>query len=210
MPDDHMKTSISDRAVLRALVGDPLPAIANKELPALEKHCRRFIELSPFLTIATIGADGHLDVSPRGGPPGFVKVLDDHTIAIPERPGNRRADTLMALMQNPKVAVMFVIPGVQEILRLSGRAKVVRDGALLGAMAVNGKAPKLAIKIAIDHVFFHCGKALTRSKLWDPATHLKRSDYASFGEIIHDTRMSDDSVATIDARIQNSYKNDLY
>jgi len=210
MPDDHMKTSISDRAELRAVVGEPLPHIANKERPSLDKHCRRFIELSPFLAIGTIGADGHLDVSPRGDPPGFVKVLDDRTIAIPERPGNRRADTLMALMQNPKVSVMFLVPGVEEVLRLSGRAEVVRDGALLGAMAVNGKAPKLAIKIAIDHVFFHCGKALTRSKLWDPKTHIKRTDYASFGEIIHDQRMSDEDPAAINARIDKSYKNDLY
>jgi PPOX class probable FMN-dependent enzyme len=210
MPDDHMKASIGDEAELRALLGEPLPAIANKERLALDKHCRRFIELSPFLTIGTIGADGHLDVSPRGDPPGFVKVIDDRTIAIPERPGNRRADTLMAIMQNPKVALMFLIPGVPEVLRLSGRAEVVREPTLLTAMTVNGKAPKLAIRIAIDHVFFHCGKALTRSKMWDPGTHIKRDQYASFGEIIHDQRMSDQTPDEINARIQATYKNDLY
>lgn len=205
-----MKLSITDGVALRALVGEPLPHIANKERPALDTHCRRFIELSPFLTIATVGPDGHLDVSPRGDPPGFVKVLNDTTIVIPERPGNRRADTMTALLQNSRVALMFLVPGVPEVLRLSGRAELTQDAALLATMAVGGKAPKLGIKIAIDHVFFHCGKALTRSKLWQAETHVKRSQYASFGEIIHDQGMSAEDPAAINDRIEKSYKNDLY
>ncbi|MEJ0067875.1 MAG: MSMEG_1061 family FMN-dependent PPOX-type flavoprotein [Pseudomonadota bacterium] len=153
---------------LRALYGEPSGLAVVKQIDHIDPHCRHFIGLSPFLCLGSADSEGRQDVSPRGDMPGFVQVLDDHTLAIPDRPGNNRLDSLSNLQINPNVALIFLVPGVDETLRVNGLASLSTDPALLASMAVNGKAPKAAIKVAVREVYFHCGKALKRSKLWGP------------------------------------------
>jgi uncharacterized protein len=203
---------VMDQPALRSFVGDPLPTVVNKEMPRLDDICRQYLSMSTILFISTVGADGKADVSPRGDPPGFVKILDERTIAIPDRPGNRRVDTMTNILTNPggSVGLIFLVPGVDEVLRASGRAIVSKDAALLGGMAVNGKAPKLAIVIALDEVHFHCGKALKRARLWDPAMRIERKTFPSLAEIVHTQRMPNEPVEKLEHRIADNYKNELY
>ena len=210
MPDDAIAPTQVDATELRAVIGEPIPEIAEKEMPALDEHCRHFISLSPFLCLGTSGADGRHDVSPRGDPPGFVQVLDDKTLLIPERPGNRRADSMSNILVNPSVGIIFFLPGVDETLRVNGRASVVRDAERLAAMVVNGKVPKLAIRIDIDQVFFHCAKALKRSKLWHPDTPIERTDFPSYGRIVRDQRRPDEAVGDVEDLIEKNYREELY
>jgi len=207
--DSHQ---VLDQPALRGLVGDPLPMVVNKEMPRLDEICRQYLSLSTILFISTTGADGKADVSPRGDPPGFVKVLDDRTIAIPDRPGNRRVDTMSNILGNPggSVGLIFLVPGVDEVLRASGRANVSKHPALLAELVANGKTPKLAILIALDEVHFHCGKALKRARLWDPAVKIERKTFPSLAEIVHAQRLPNESVETLDQRIADNYKNELY
>ena len=210
MDDQGTPPPLSDRAALRRRMGEPVAHVAIKEMPCLDEHCRHFISLSPFLCLGTMDADGKADVSPRGDPPGFVTVLDDRTILIPDRPGNRRADSMHNILANPSVGLLFLVPGVEETLRLNGRASVVEDRALLAGMAVRGKAPKLAIRVEIEEVFFHCAKALMRSRLWDPDSRIERGDFPRYGEIIRDQRKPDEDAEEIEADLQERYKTELY
>lgn len=205
----HDVSTVSD---LRNRVGSALEVAANKEMPRLDAHCRHFISLSPILFISTTGADGRADVSPRGDPPGFIKILDDRTILLPDRPGNRRVDTMSNILGNPgsSVGLIFLVPGVDEVLRASGRASVTSDPALLQTMAVDGKVPKLAVKIVLDEVFFHCGKALKRARIWDPAMKIDRKSFPSMGQLIHDQRKPDRPVEVLDAFVENNYRTELY
>lgn len=209
MDDDRSRT-LTDEAALRARIGMPKPQIAKKEMPALDRHCRQFIALSPFLCLGTQGADGHADVSPRGDPPGFVQVLDDRTLLIPDRPGNRRIDSLRNIIENPRVGILFLVPGIEETLRINGRASVIEDAALLAGLAVEGRAPRLAIRVDIDEVFFHCAKALKRSRLWDAETRIARDRFPSYGEIIRDQRDPDGDANAIEAELQEEYRTKLY
>ena len=179
---------ISDEARLREIVGEPIPIVRDKEMPRLDKYCRQFIEMSPFLCLGTVGADGHIDMSPRGDPPGFVQVLDDTTILIPDRQGNQRVDSMQNIIDNPRIGLIFFLPGVEETLRIRGRVSITSDSDLLGPLALNGKTPKLGFLIKIDQVFFQCAKALIRSKLWDPATPIKRSEFPPFAQITRDRK----------------------
>jgi uncharacterized protein len=203
---------VTDQQALRSFVGDPIANAADKEMPQLDEICRRYLSLSTILFISTVGADGKADVSPRGDPPGFVKILDERTIAIPDRPGNRRVDTMSNILGNPNASVglIFLVPGVDEVLRASGRASVSNDATLLAQMAVNGKPPKLAIVIALDEVFFHCGKALKRARLWDPAMRIERSTFPSLAEIVHVQRKPDVPLEKLEKSISDNYKNELY
>lgn len=153
---------------LRALLGEVLPRAATKERPRLHARDREWIANSPFVVVATCDAEGNCDASPKGDPPGFVKILDDQTIAIPERPGNRRADGYLNILSNPYVGLLFLIPGRSETLRINGRARLIRDAPYFDDMVVKGHRPILAIEVAIDTIFFHCAKAFLRSKLWKP------------------------------------------
>ena len=197
---------------LREAVGAPTASIAGKEMPVLDRHARHFLSLSPILFISTVGADGKADISPRGDPAGFVKVIDDRTILIPERPGNRRADTMSNIVANPghSVALIFLLPGVEETLRASGRARVVDDPAALRDMAVRGRAPGLGILVEIDEVFFHCAKALKRARLWDPDTRIERRDFPTLARITKDQREADTPLEEIEERIRESYETRLY
>ncbi|MFI2284096.1 pyridoxamine 5'-phosphate oxidase family protein [Nocardia beijingensis] len=159
---------ITDPADLRALLGEVAPRVATKERPVLHARDREWIALSPFLVMSTCDADGNCDASPKGDPAGFVRVLDDTTIAIPERPGNRRADGYLNILANPHVGLLFVIPGRRETLRINGRARLVRDAPYFDDMVVRGHRPILAVEVEIDQIFFHCAKAFMRSHLWEP------------------------------------------
>jgi PPOX class probable FMN-dependent enzyme len=153
---------------LRTLIEPPPPGARSllKERPALDPHSRAFIAHSPFLLMGTANAEGWCDVSPRGDAPGFVQVLDDRRLVIPERPGNRRLDSLENLLTNPRVGLIFLIPGRDETLRVNGRASMTRDPEILGRSVVQGKMPLLGIGVEIEQVFFHCAKAMLRSRLW--------------------------------------------
>ncbi len=202
--------TITTEESLRAVIGDVHPITVDKEMPALDKHARHFISLSPFLCIGTTNGDGIADVSPRGDPPGFVKVLDDTTLIIPERPGNRRADTMLNLMKDPVVGLIFFVPGIEETLRVSGRAAVTDDAALLADMAVQGKPPKLGIRVAVTRVFFHCAKALKRSKLWDASAQVPRDAFPTPGQVIRDQRRPDSSAEELDALVIEDQTTNLY
>ena len=161
---------ISTEAELRALLGEPLPRVATKARPSLDEIDRGWLAASPFCLVATSGPDGSCDVSPKGDPPGFTVVLDDATIALPERAGNRRADGYRNILANPHIGLIYLLPGRGDTLRINGRARLVRDADLLDRMVVQGHRPLLAMVVEIEEVFFHCAKAFLRSALWQPET----------------------------------------
>jgi PPOX class probable FMN-dependent enzyme len=202
---------IADSVELRDVIGAPNPGSLNKEMSCLDELCRRFIALSPILFVSTVGADGRADISPRGDVPGFARILDDRTIAIPDRPGNRRVDTMSNILANPSdsVGLVFLVPGVDEVMRASGRATISRDPALLAAMAVEGKKPKLAIVISLDEVFFHCGKALKRAGLWDPTRRIDQASFPSYAQVIH-KRRPHEPLEKIEKFIADNYRDELY
>lgn len=205
---------IADEAALRALFPPVHELAAKKSLAALDTHARAFIARSPFLTIGTQGAGGRADVSPRGDAPGFVQVLDDRTIAIPERPGNNRLDTLSNILANPSVGLLFLIPGFDETLRVNGRAALTTDPAMLEPMRVNDRLPRLAITVAIEEVFLHCAKAFRRSGLWDPARQQDRAGMPSLLEMILDQTSgapeTPEEMAQIDAGLEEDYRRSMY
>ena len=182
---------ITDAAQLRALIGgSPTELVAGKIADRLNEVTRRFIDASPFVCVATSDAagDGLLDVSPRGDPAGFVRVLDDRTLLLPERPGNRLADTLANLLADDRIALLFLLPGVGDTFRVNGRAIITDDAELLAGCAVGGKPPKLAIVVTIDEAFTHCPKAMIRSGLWDPSRFIDRSTLPTGGEVTRSLR----------------------
>jgi uncharacterized protein len=182
----HRLTSatIDSEAALRELIGEPLATTRAKIVDHLTPHTRRFVELAPFACIATSDRDGTCDVSPRGDPPGFVRILDDRTLLVPDRPGNRLADTLRNILANSRVGILFVIPGIGETFRVNGRATLVTDAALLAPSAVDGKPPKLGILVDIEAAYTQCPKAFLRSQLWDPAKFIAPGTLPSSGEIL--------------------------
>jgi PPOX class probable FMN-dependent enzyme len=176
-------TTIRDEEELRRLLGEPSDLVRAKVGDRLNELTRQFVDRSPFVLLATSSPDGTCDVSPRGDPPGFVRVLDEQTLLLPERPGNRLADSLRNILANPRVGLLFVVPGVGDTLRVNGRATLVTDDELLAPSAVDGKVPKLGILVHADEVFTHCSKAFLRSQLWDPERYVERSELPSSGEI---------------------------
>lgn len=176
--------TIRDEAELREIIGQPAELVVSKIADRLNDLTRQFVERAPFLCVATALPDGGLDVSPRGDPAGFVRILDERTLLIPDRPGNRIADTLTNLLADPRIALLFLIPGVGETFRVNGRASIVEDPELLAECAVEGKAPRLGILVSIDEAYTQCPKALIRSDLWNPQNHIDRSELPSSGEIL--------------------------
>lgn len=161
-------SEITSAAELRELLGEPAPRAATKERTRLHPRDREWIATAPFAVLATSDADGRCDASPKGDPAGFVHVIDDHTLAVPERPGNRRGDGYFNILSNPHVGMLFLIPGRNETLRVNGRARLLRDAPYFDDMVVKGHRPILAIEVAIEQIFYHCAKALLRSDLWRP------------------------------------------
>ena len=202
---------VTSEVELRAVVPAPAeaaPAVL-KQIDHLDEHCRDFIARAPFFLLATAGANGDCDASPRGGPPGFVRVLDERRLLVPEFPGNRRADSHRNLLENPRAAMLFTIPGLRETLRVAGRACITRDEALLADLAVNGRAPKLGIGLEVEEAFIHCAKAFIRSSLWQPETWPDELPSASamLRDHIDLPDVSDEQVA---ARLEESYTKTLY
>jgi len=175
--------AIREEPQLRALLGEPAAIVRAKVADRLNDLTRRFVDLSPFVLLATSAPDGTCDVSPRGDPPGFVRVLDERTLLLPDRPGNKLADSLRNVLRNPHVGLLFLVPGVGDTLRVNGRATLVTDEDLLAPCAVEGKVPTLGLRIEVDEVFTHCSKAFLRARLWDPDTFVDRSELPSSGEV---------------------------
>lgn len=202
--------TIETPAELRALIGHPGPIALAKQIYLLDSHCKAFIAESPILMLSTASASGLCDVSPRGDGPGFVQVLDEHHLLIPERPGNRRADSLVNILENPQVGLLFLIPGVVETLRVNGQAQLVQDAALLEPLAVQGKVPKLAIRVKVREAFLHCGKALVRSKLWE-ARAGQNSNRASAARVfLEHSCTTHISEAEAQASLEQEYREELY
>lgn len=195
---------------LREVLGFPAERVSRKVITALDKHCRKFISLSPFLLIATADADGNMDVSPKGDPHGFVHVLDDKTIAIPDRPGNKRADSFINIIENPRIAVFFMVPGYRETLRIAGSARIVRDAPLRESMAIKGKVPELALVVDVEEAFFHCAKCVIRSGIWQPELWPDISDMPAYGQITIDHTRWHEPVEAVEAQLAESYARNLY
>jgi PPOX class probable FMN-dependent enzyme len=176
---------ITDLQVLERLYGSPAAASVRKEIDYIHPHYRAFIDAAPFVALATSGPDG-MDVSPRGDPAGFVQVMDEKTLLLPDRRGNNRIDSLRNILADPHVALLFLIPGVGETLRVNGRAAILADPALLARFAVDGKEPRTVLRIQVDQVFFQCSRALLRSRLWDRGTQLDRGAVPTAGTILKD------------------------
>jgi uncharacterized protein len=174
---------IRDEAQLRELIGEPTEIVVSKITDRINHLTRRFIERSPFVCLATSAPDGRCDVSPRGDPAGFVRILDDRTLLLPDRPGNRIADSLRNILANPQVGLLFLLPGIGVTFRVNGRATLVTDEELLAASAVEGRTPKLGILIEVEEAYTQCPKALLRSDLWNPEKHVDKADLPSTGEI---------------------------
>ena len=189
--------------------GNPKGHLSQKELPKLNIHSKHFISISPFMVLSTSDVnDGPADASPRGDAPGFVKILDDTTLAIPDRPGNRRADSFHNIIVNPEVGLLFMVPGMNEILRINGRASLTLDPLLLEKMVVKEKHPKAALIVEIRDVYMHCGKAIIRADLWNPEKHIDRKDFPTMGQLNQDWYGVDGK--KIDERYEDAIENDLY
>ncbi len=205
-PDLHR---IKTESELRALVGDELPGVETKIQDRLDGATREFIARAPFLVLATSDGEGQLDASPKGDGPGFVLVEDDRTVVIPDRAGNRLVFGHRNILANPQVALIFMIPGTTETLRLNGRAELTRDPDLLARLAARGRPAILAIRVRLDQCFFHCGKALIRAQLWEP-TKWTSPHRVSFGEIFAARTGGDAHLAKqIDAAIEVDYRENL-
>ena len=182
----------------------PSQLVLDKEIEEIDRHCRAFIELSPFAVLSTAGADGWPEISPRGGDPGFVHVLDEHRLALPDRQGNNRVDSLRRLAENPRAALLFFVPGAEETLKVFGTTTIAGPDDLGIDLVEFGRAPKSVLVIEVQRAYFHCGKAVMRSGLWDPARQVDRSTMTPFGQVLKDhcqleTPLPDD--ATIRAEL---------
>ena len=206
----RFKDVITTEDQLRAVIGEPSGRAVDKVQKRLDKHCISLIEHSPFMLIASTDDAGNLDVSPKGDPAGFVRVLDERTLAIPDRKGNRRADTFSNVLKNPHVALLFLVPGFRETLRVTGTAQVVRDTDLRESMAVNGSAPELVLVVSVMDTFFHCAKCVIRSGIWQPERWIDVSDMPTFGTILKDQTHAHEPAEEVNAQIEESYKNRLY
>jgi len=218
MPDSLTPPStgptVLDADAARALVasyGKPGALAAAKDIGRIDRHLRHYIEISPFCCIATADADGNQDVTPRGDPPGSFKVFGEHIVAIPDRPGNNRLDTLKNLLVNPRIGLIFLLPGMDETVRVNGIAQLSVDSPLLESMAVEGKKPKCAIVVEVREAYLHCAKAFRRSKLWDPATRIDRSTLPSLASMIRDQiGMSEQDTRQAEERIEKAYRESLW
>jgi PPOX class probable FMN-dependent enzyme len=206
---DGSAHTITDPATLRQHFGPVGKLAESKTLPRLDRFCRDFIALSPFLVLATADGAGGVDASPRGDAPGFVAVLDDSTLLLPDRPGNRRVDSFQNIVASPGIGLIFFVPGIDETLRVNGRARLATDPALLAGVAAQGKIPTTGVLIEVQEAFFHCAKALIRSRLWDPDARVERTTFPTLGHIIAEqTRAT--TTPEAEAAIADGYRDRLY
>lgn len=208
MDRDEAGGFVTDEAALRSRYRDISDLRRQTVLDRLDEHCRNFIANSPFLVLATGDLGGAIDASPRGDAPGFVRVLDDHTLLIPDRKGNNRLDSMSNVVANAHVGLLFLIPGIGETLRVNGEARIVTDDDVLATMAVDGKTPTAALRVDVREAFLHCAKALIRSRLWEDEHRLERPAFPTLGKMLAD--QIDADVATTEDRIATGYAKDLY
>ncbi len=202
----HRVTSIEQ---LEALYDAPLPRSLIKEIDYISEHYRAFIEQAPFVVVATSGPEG-LDCSPRGDPPGFVRVWDEKTVLIPDRRGNNRLDTLRNLVRDPRISLLFLIPGVGETLRINGHTDIVTDPALCASFTMQGKVPTSVLVITVERVYFQCQKALVRSRLWSAEAQIPRSALPSTGQILEARSQGDFDGAEYDRAYPEHMKKTIY
>lgn len=194
---------------LRSLLGKPTERARNKERDRLCEMDRTWLGASPFCLVATADAEGHCDVSPKGDPAGFVHVIDDQTLAIPERPGNRRADGFLNVIANPRVGLLFFVPGRGETLRVNGRARVIREANFFDAMIVKGHRPVLALVVEIEEIFFHCSKAFMRSNIWDPESW-QPDALPSHAKIVKAVQQTETTLEELETYYGKQYVANLY
>jgi hypothetical protein len=201
--------SIECKTDLHAFYGEPSERARKKQMARLDVHCRAIIAHSPFCVVSSAGADGRADASPRGDAPGFVAVLDEHTLLIPDRPGNNRVDSFGNIMENPHVGLLFLVPGMNEMLRVNGTARIVTDDPRLAPLSAQGKAPRSGLLVEVEEVYLHCGKALIRANLWDPATRIDRSSLPSLGKMLAD-QIGGMDVEQTERSLEENYRTRLY
>ena len=203
---------VTTREELRTIYKTPRPTDGSirKELKALDGHCRSFIGKSPFVLIGSSDGEGNADVTPKGDKPGFAAVLDDRTIAIPDRPGNNRLDTLENILRNPSVGLLFLIPGMNETLRVNGDARITVDAGLRKRLAVDGKEPQSVIVVSVKAAYMHCAKAFMRAALWKPDTWYDRATLPTLGQILRDQLVVADSAEATDRWLNDEYKQTMW
>ncbi|WP_247232578.1 MSMEG_1061 family FMN-dependent PPOX-type flavoprotein [Telluribacter sp. SYSU D00476] len=211
MKADKFEDVIASREELHSLLGVPSETVRNKVIHFIDKHCQEFISKSPMLFVATSDSSGHCDVSPRGDKAGFVLVLDEKRLVIPERPGNKRFDTLGNIIDNPQVGLIFIIPGLEETLRINGRAKVIKDKGIMELLESNGNIPTVGIGIDVEECYIHCAKSFKRSLLWDPFNWLEKDLLPKPASIlaahIKDPKLTEAQIAM---GLKESYEKRLY
>lgn len=207
--DVAQETGIDSAEELRELLGEPMPRAVTKERVVLHPRDRDWLAASPFCVISTSAADGTCDASPKGDPPGFTLVLDDTTIAIPERPGNRRADGYLNILGNPHIGLLYLIPGRTETLRINGRARLVRDAPYFDRMVVKGHRPILAVEVEIEQIFFHCAKAFLRSEIWKPETW-NPGVLPSHPKLVKEVQSTPETLEELEAYYGEQYLKQLY
>jgi hypothetical protein len=201
---------ITTETQLRGVIGSPNHRVLRKQIASLDEHCRAFIAKSPFLLISSCDGNGNMDVSPKGDPAGFVHILDDETLAIPDRPGNRRADTFCNLLANPSVGLLFLVPGKQETSRISGTAFVVRDQWVRERMGMAGKLPEFAVIVKVKEAFFHCAKCVIRSRLWESRSWPDLEGLPSLAQAMVDQGKLEETLEEMEALIEQSNRERLY
>lgn len=204
-----MRTTITDAEQLREILGTPLPRVVEKDRDRLHPEHVAFLAASPFCLVSTSASDGSCDVSPKGDPAGFVHIVDDRTLALPERPGNRRADGFANVLDNPHVGMLFVVPGRGDTLRVNGRATLLSDAPYADAMVVKGRRPLLICEVVVEQVFFHCAKAFLRSRLWEPESWAPDA-VPSRAEIAHSLERPDDTIEELEKYYGDQYAKGLY
>ena len=189
---------VTTAAEVEAILGEQFESQVNKVIDHIDEHCRAWIERSPFVVVTSASANGAMDVSPKGDPPGFVKVLDEKTLAVPDRPGNHRGDTFRNVVENPHVGLMFVVPMRREVVRVAGTAVVLKDEELLQSMAVGDKVPTLALLVHVQEAMFHCGKSMIRSHLWEPELWGPVDGLPTYGRALVDHAALDHPVEAVE------------
>lgn len=224
MPDTNVDVRVEDlpadpelldaeaaRHLVDSIYPQPSPVVRAKDIGHIDAHIRRFIGMSPFCCLATSDDAGRLDVTPRGDKPGFCKILDDRTIALPDRPGNNRLDSLRNVLVNPGVGMLFLVPGFEETVRINGTARLSVDPRLLGAMAAEGKPPRSALVVSVKEAFLHCAKAFRRSRLWDPTAQVDRSTMPSLSRIISDQlKLPAEQAAQREQMLEEAYRKTMW
>ena len=201
---------ITTAAELRRIVGEPSDLVVEKAVYSLDRHSRDFIERSPFMLISSDDSAGNMDISPKGDPIGFVHILDDYTIAIPDRKGNRRTDTFKNILENPRVGLFFMVPGYRETLRISGTALIVRDIALRQPMKIKDVVPDLALVVRIEEMFFHCAKCIIRSGLWDHRNWNDVKGMGTLADALVEQVVFQNDAEVLHTQIEESYEKNLY